>query len=306
MKDIKISLHQVFELLSDAVIVIDRHGQIDYANHASTILFGYTEPELLGMPLSLLLPEELRSRHTDLVSAFQNAEHALAMGARPILHGQNKMGQKIPLSVSLSRLDLDEARYTLAVVRDASGFHDHLSAVSYLADSDPLTGLANRRPLSAMIRQAIAADQRFALLFIDLRRFKPFNDRYGHHVGDEVLKIVARRLLKFSQDSDLIARFGGDEFVVLAQKFDHPKALRDFAKDVAHGVTAPFTIDNLTAAVEVNIGGAIFPMAGRTETELLIAADTQMYLAKQSDEHCRIAGFPDVTGHQTKEAEKSA
>ncbi|GLH78945.1 GGDEF domain-containing protein [Bradyrhizobium sp. SSBR45G] len=155
---------------------------------------------------------------------------------------------------------------------------------------DPLTGLNNRAGLidalqSRLTRKAIA-DQSFALLYLDLDGFKPVNDTFGHAAGDELLKIVAATLRQIVSPADVIARIGGDEFVVLASDpaIDHALALGERIIDV---MTAPLTLPGGTRVnIGMSIGIAAAPDHGNDPESLLFAADAALYEAKSSGKSC--------------------
>lgn len=154
---------------------------------------------------------------------------------------------------------------------------------------DNLTLLNNRESFNAkldeMISEGSRYDKPFALLFIDLDNFKQINDEYGHLVGDQILRSVGSRLNVFNRGSDYVARFGGDEFVLLAPNIAELTHLSQLARikfDVISGAyaveTAQQSVKNII--VEASIGGAIFGLHGKTANELLKSADEAMYKAK--------------------------
>ena len=155
-----------------------------------------------------------------------------------------------------------------------------------LARHDPLTGLPNRRLLAAGLRAAILDAQRYApgylVLVIDLDRFKPINDLYGHPAGDIVLCSVANRLRRAVREHDMVARLGGDEFAVVARAMtkDHAEAARELAMRILATIRAPIVIGSARVEVDASIGIAYCPRDGTTAEGLLRAADIAMYRAK--------------------------
>jgi diguanylate cyclase (GGDEF)-like protein/PAS domain S-box-containing protein len=276
------ALGDLFDVLPDAVIIVDREGNIVLANRAIQRVFGYRPDELIGGPLDRLLPERHRAQHRLRVASFRAHGHATAMGSRPLLYALAKSGAEIPVSISIANFDLEGERYSVAVIRDASGVSDSLGEAIAQAETDALTGIGNRLHLSRCMRERIAGRQPFALLFIDLTRFKPFNDRHGHRVGDEVLRLVARRLQAMVRAHDVAARVGGDEFVLLLDGVEDRGPLARRAADIAATLEQPFRFDHITGSVGANFGGALFPADGRDEAELLQVADRRMYRAKKS------------------------
>lgn len=151
---------------------------------------------------------------------------------------------------------------------------------------DPLTGLPNRTKLDQEITRSIARARRsqdgFALHFIDLDRFKPINDEWGHESGDKVLQQIAQRLNEIVRSADLVARIGGDEFVVLQAGVKDTASTAEFAQRVAAAVREPIRLDDeRTASVGCSIGLAFFPKDGTTPAALIRAADAAMYRAKE-------------------------
>ena len=164
-----------------------------------------------------------------------------------------------------------------------------------MAQQDPLTGLANRSLFSDRLKQTLALSQRnnlrFAQLFIDLDRFKPVNDRFGHGTGDLLLKGVASRMLGCVRASDTVARIGGDEFVVLLCEIDGAAGALAVAEKIRASLSEPFLIDGEHIRIGCCIGVAIYPEHGKNEIGLSAQADAAMYLAKQEGGHqIRLAG----------------
>jgi diguanylate cyclase (GGDEF)-like protein len=158
--------------------------------------------------------------------------------------------------------------------------------VLQLARYDSLTGLANRSLFMLRLEQALArppADQRaFALLFIDLDRFKTINDTLGHDAGDALLKAAARRLTELVRGEDLVARLGGDEFVVLLDDCSDPAVLSKVASRMVGVLGEPLRLQGRQVQVGASVGIAVSPADGRDASTLLKNADTAMYQAKSS------------------------
>jgi diguanylate cyclase (GGDEF)-like protein len=155
------------------------------------------------------------------------------------------------------------------------------------AQHDPLTGLPNRTQLeqrvTEMLERARARRTVLALLFIDLDGFKPVNDTHGHLIGDEVLKLLARRLHNSLRNSDIIARLGGDEFVAVVQLDGRRTSIADnLAAKLARSIAEPIIIDQQTFAITASIGIALFPRDGDDLAGLLATADSHMYEAKRA------------------------
>ncbi len=282
MLDALVTLAGILNVMPDAIIVVNGEGRIVFANAAVQDQFGYTAGELQRESLDCLIPVAHRRQHRSDLAAFREHGKPMIMTHRPVVYGLDKAGDEIPLSISIANFELEGEKYSIAVIRDGGDVQSEITQVTHQAETDPLTGIANRLVVSQKLESAIAAARPFGLLFLDLEKFKPFNDRYGHEVGDRVLQIVASRLQAMIRTNDLAARIGGDEFLLYLDQLRDNVILEQRAVAVAEGVTQDFHIDDLTGAIGVNIGGALFPRDGGSEDELLRVADRNMYRAKQS------------------------
>lgn len=276
------SLTAAMEILPDGLLIVDHRQRIVGCNRVAERIFGYGHGELLDKPLTVLLPASMRDAHEKHVADFASAGGGLRMEDRPILSGISKSGTRLPLSISISTIGEQEDRLFIAIVRDARSFDNTLEDAMLAAETDPLTQLGNRRYLSSTLEQYVKRDDApaLALLFLDLDRFKPLNDEYGHEVGDKVLGIVARRLRGSLRDNDICVRFGGDEFVVVVAEVQDAAALERIASKLHAKVTAPIHLGEVTASVGVSIGGVIGSPNGVGADTLVRQADAAMYRAK--------------------------
>src|SRR6202521_65845 len=155
----------------------------------------------------------------------------------------------------------------------------------YLANHDALTDLPNRNLLSDRIAQAVAqthrTGQRVAVLFLDLDRFKLINDSFGHPAGDDLLKIVAARILATVRETDTVARLGGDEFVVVVSNLTHAEDAGVMAKKILGTLSLPLVVAGRELHVTSSIGVSLYPEDGDTADALLRSADAAMYRAKE-------------------------
>jgi diguanylate cyclase (GGDEF)-like protein len=190
-----------------------------------------------------------------------------------------------------AREKLEESNRTLErkVVERTEELRRATDRAYHLAQHDALTGLPNRAFLSDRLRGVLAtADRhksRVALLFLDLDNFKRINDSLGHEVGDQLLQVVAERLLSLVPDTGMLARLGGDEFVVLVDDLRRGVELGEvanFAQDVIDLLRQPMTLQGHEVAVTSSIGVALYPDDGSTPAMLLKNADLAMYSVKES------------------------
>jgi diguanylate cyclase (GGDEF)-like protein len=176
------------------------------------------------------------------------------------------------------------------VLRDGARRRANEARLAERAERDPLTGLLNRAAFAAALNDRIDASRAdvsvFALAFVDLDRFKSINDRYGHQVGDAVLKRVADRLTANARERDVVARLGGDEFVVLlVGGGDGSHAIARIAAALA----APHGLGDVTLCVDASIGRAVYPADGTDAQSLLHAADLAMYRNKRTRSGLQLA-----------------
>ena len=284
MNDSLSAVADLFDVLPDAVIVVDGAGRIALANSTVHRVLGYTAVELVGQPLGRLIPENYRAQHERDLAQFRSQGQPRAMGSRPVLYALGKSGTEVPVSISISNLDIQGERFSVAVIRDASAVRDRLREAIVQAESDVLTGIGNRLHLSQRMQTLLTAGRPFGLLFLDLRQFKRLNDEHGHKIGDEVLRLVAKRIQALVRAQDVAVRFGGDEFVILFDLISDPQLLAARAAAIVESIAQPFRIDGVSGTIGANIGGAIHLRDGNTEEELLAVADRNMYRAKRSQQ----------------------
>lgn len=174
----------------------------------------------------------------------------------------------------------------IGIVRDITDEKAHEQRILHLAYHDALTGLPNRVYFRSRLEDALARARRHgslvALAFIDLDRFKPINDRHGHHVGDAVLVQVAARLRGSVRATDCVARLGGDEFVAVLEDVHGADEVPPLAHKLMDAIAAPLEAEGLRLDVGASIGVSVFPTQAGTPDELIAGADQAMYEAKRA------------------------
>lgn len=272
--------------LDEGLMITDPEGRILQINPAFTRITGYNEREALGRYASTLQsgvqgPQSFTRLWADLMHyGYWQGE----------FWNRHRNGQVYRQSLSISSMRNEHGDITsyIGVIRDVTREHKEQEQVRYQAQHDQLTGLPNRTLLVERLDQALKRAERkghsLALFFLDLNRFKPINDQYGHLAGDFILQTLGQRLLETMRASDTVARFGGDEFVVLAPEIEGHEGAITLATKLRDLVNAPFQWEGHSLEIRVSIGIAIYPDHGRTDDELLMAADTAMYAAKQQGE----------------------
>lgn len=276
--------NRVFEHASNGVMIINKKGMIERINPGFTILTGYTQDEVFGRsPCLLNSGRQNRTFYEDLWCRLNETGHW-----KGEVWNRGKDGRIYLESVSMSGIRDGDGHYShfVAFSSDVTQRQLEEERLSYLATHDALTGLLNRAQFGEHLRQAILRAKRkltrVALLFIDLDGFKQINDTLGHGMGDEVLKIVASRIRQSLRESDVIARFGGDEFTVVLEEITDPQDVARIAHNLVASIARPMDIDSTQARVTTSIGISFFPDHGAGPNELLQRADIAMYEAKGS------------------------
>lgn len=253
-------------------------------NPAFTAITGYTTEEMRGHSAYSLF------NWRDDPNFYQKMGEELQVRGewQGEIWSQRKDGAIYPawLRIAAIRDALGRATQYMAIFSDITRRKEAEQRLEYLASHDPLTGLPNRawfnQQLQQLIDHARAMDQRVAVLFVDLDRFKPVNDQFGHAVGDQLLCQVAKRLLGCVRASDGVARLGGDEFVMaLSGRLHEIAGIRSVADKVLTALAAPFRIQEQEILISASIGISLFPDDSGAAAELLEYADQALYQAKQ-------------------------
>lgn len=268
----------------DGILFISDSGAIMLANDALCNLAGYKSHELVGQSVEIFLPADLRRLHAQSRWAYvENPKHRpmATLGELTLLR---KDGTTLPVEIALSRVADAFESGTIAFVRDASEAKKSQRQLQLQATHDELTGLGNRRSFTQQLNQALLQADRtghqLALLLLYLDGFKSVNDSFGHLVGDKLLVTIAKTLKTHVRASDVVARVGGDEFVVLLRDIEKlPDAVVAANKLVA-ALSLDRMIDNVSIKTGCSLGIAMYPKDARDAEALIRCADLAMYQAK--------------------------
>ena len=256
-------------------IAFHRDGIVTDANPPLCEMLGYTLAEVRGRRAIDFVAPDQRAHVQGVLDGGQDLTYESAV--------IRKDGKRIPVELIGRTLVYGDEKLRMSVVRDLRDRHAAQARIHHLAHHDALTGLPNRMSfmerLGQQIERARAANTSLALLFVDLDHFKRVNDSLGHLIGDRLLQTVAARISACLRAGDVVARFGGDEFIVLLDD-----AARDDVAQVAHkllrAIELPVDAEGRDLSVTPSVGIAMFPHDGTTPTELIKNADTAMYIAK--------------------------
>jgi diguanylate cyclase len=268
-----------FRTLADGAfegLVVHRGGKIVDANAAARRLFGLPENPT-GQSIQDWF-ENSPGEQTRMWAVSVDGDTAEFTLRRP--DGSTFPAEICRRSILLS----DGMAGELFAIRDLTARKESEARIAHLALHDPLTDLPNRRFFLELAQKTISLSHRngdgFALFTLDFDDFKLVNDMHGHLAGDELLRIAAQRITTTLRDADVAARFGGDEFAVLANCPTGPKGTAVLAERLLEALQAPVRIGGAEVAVSVSIGIALFPNDGATVEDLLRNSDTAMYRAK--------------------------
>lgn len=291
-----IKSHKILEMAAEGIVSIDTGGKLLSFNRAAQKIFGYSEAEVIGKNVSLLMPPPHRDNHDEYLSRYLQTGQAHVIGKTRELQGRRKDGMPFPMELSVTEVKFGDAHFFTAVLRDISEQKLALKRIEQLAHYDELTHLPNRSLLYDRLGQAITMAKRnrsnIALMYIDLDGFKTVNDTMGHHMGDLLLVQTAERLRLCVRESDTLARIGGDEFTILLNDTHERENVEMVAQKVINSIDQPFYLEGHATHIGASIGIARYPDDAPTRGTLLIVADKAMYAAKAAGKNTYRFGTP--------------
>ncbi|MGH8728899.1 MAG: PAS domain S-box protein, partial [Burkholderiales bacterium] len=284
LKESEQRFRDVVNAAGEYIWEVDAQWNYTYASERVERTLGYNEHELIGRSFFSLMPEGEANRVRDWFrekvpegQSFRYLEHKTRTKYGDVIWQQVS---GVPILGAHSRAS--GYRGTALDITDRKRAE---ARIEYLATRDALTDLPNRMLLNDRVEQAIVNAHRnfesFALLFIDLDRFKTINDSLGHHFGDQLLKQVAERLLHCVRERDTVARPGGDEFVIAIYDLKNSQDAGHIAQKILNSLSQPFTIENNVLNTSCSIGISTYPSDGEDVPTLMRNADTAMYHAKE-------------------------
>ncbi len=268
----------------DGVVLADTAGTIVGWNAAAERMFGYTEPEVSGRPLTLLMPERFHEAHQAGLGRLARGGPPSVLGTVLELVGRRQDGTEFPLELSLSTWTVAGAACFSGIVRDITGRKRAEEALAQDAFHDSLTGLPNRSllldRLGAVLSRLARRPSVAAVLLIAIDNFKVVTDSLGHSAGDRLLVQVAERLRAVTRMADTLARFGGDEFALLCDDLGERGQASLVAERIRALTRDPFVVDGRQVHLSVSVGIRFAEAPDRRPEELLRDADAAMHRAK--------------------------
>lgn len=287
------ALRSLIEHCDDAVILLDAAQRITWSNAAATRLLRCDRAAVIGQAFPALFAERHRRFAANAMTRFlRGATTARTLGGIDSeLRGCRADGSEFVPEFSMVRTEDVETPVIMVFLRDRTAWHDREQALDNLAHTDSLTGALNRRGFTDAANAVLDASMpgtTNALLIVDIDNFKAVNDTYGHPAGDVVITTVVARVSERCRGPDLIARWGGEEFIVLLQGAD-AGAARDMSERIRRGISdTPIRTSGTGHHVGLTASIGISIMRGRERTlEALIAgADEALYRAKTAGGDC--------------------
>lgn len=277
-------LDRIINVSPMMIYTMNDNGVYTLVNNQYAALFGFSAAEMLGRH-ALHATNDIPATHYHLKlhrSILLSQESTTYEDKQTLANGDVRWYR-----VTKQPIDSIEGKgkEILMVATDITEIKENQAIIEHQANHDELTGIGNRKYFKTVVEQAIEQtdqdNEGFALMFLDLDRFKYVNDTFGHDAGDKLLIDVSKRIKAVINDRDNVFRFGGDEFTVLAYFNDDRQEITDLAKNIIQTLTKPYTFNNHNFIVTASIGISLYPKHSQTINELTKYADLSMYQAKQ-------------------------
>lgn len=279
-------LETILDTAAESIITFNEEGIIENINLAAEKLFGYDQADIVGQNLMLIIPAEIMDGRDDYIDHFMQHGIQRFIGQESEITGRHKNGSWLPLALKISAIGIDGHTLYTGLVADISERKAMLEHLKHMAEHDGLTGLYNRsffkNELDTVSEQIRRSDNRqCALLYIDLDNFKYVNDTMGHAAGDRLLIEVSEILGKRVRKSDLLSRFGGDEFIVLLVDTTADKAYQVAESFRTNLTNYQFMHEGHQVDIHCSIGVAQLTPENFLPEDVMSQADLACHLAKK-------------------------
>jgi diguanylate cyclase (GGDEF)-like protein/PAS domain S-box-containing protein len=274
---------QVFQSTLEGIMVTNTRNVIESVNPAFTQITGYLAHEAIGKTPALISS----GKHDAAFYKKMHEEISSKGHWQGEIWNRRRNGEIYPewLTINAVRDDAGQVVNYVGVFSDITKRKAAEEQMLFLAHHDGLTSLPNRglfvERLSHAIARAHRTQDKMALMFLDIDHFKQINDTLGHHVGDQLLQLVARRLTACVREGDTVARLGGDEFTVILESITQPGDVPPIAQKIIAALAQPMLLDGQELVVTASIGISLYPHDSEEPDELIKCADAAMYAAKK-------------------------
>jgi diguanylate cyclase (GGDEF)-like protein/PAS domain S-box-containing protein len=293
IEDITRSYELILAAAANGICGVDGQQKISFANPAALDMLGYELEEILYRPYREIFKASMPGTDdfdTDCCPFFEDS-----ISLEPFEYDElrllKKDGTSFPVDCRATPI-IEGRKFTGAVLvfQDVTERQQAAEMIRFMANHDSLTSLPNRNLCNRRLPQALSLakrqDRKICLLFIDLDRFKPINDKYGHAIGDKVLLEVAERLKKMLRASDSVCRMGGDEFVILLESTPTVEGAENVAQRTIDLLNEPIEVEGHQCSIGASIGISVFPDDCQDADTMLQHADIAMYEAKKKGRNC--------------------
>ncbi|HOQ24627.1 MAG TPA: EAL domain-containing protein [Bacillota bacterium] len=293
MRESEERYYTLFEHSPDAIFLFEmkNNGEdwpIIDCNEAACRMNGYTREELIGQDVTILNYEK-NERDKQFRREYYQLLRRVKTHRQEFLH-MRKDGTVYPIETVSNLITLGGKEVLLGIDRDITERKRAEKTIRHQAYHDLLTGLPNRALFNDRLTLSLAHAHRvsavLAVLFLDLDRFKYVNDTFGHEVGDRLIQNIAGRLLSCVREGDTVARFGGDEFILLLPQVARGEDVAKVAKDILESFRQPFLMNDMELFITTSIGIALYPNDGDDPEKLLKNADAAQRQAKNEGGNC--------------------
>jgi two-component system, cell cycle response regulator len=281
LKESEERFRNIAETAVDAIILADGNGNIIFWNTSSQSIFGYSREEIMGKPLTLLMPDQYRGDHQRGMQRLASTGESKYFGRISEMQGLRKDGSVFPIELSVSMWKTDDGRVFSAIIRDISRRKRLENELEIMATTDKLTQTFNRTKFYKVVKNEFERAKRYghplSMVMFDIDHFKRINDTYGHSVGDYVLQTLTRIVSENLREIDYLIRWGGEEFIIIAPETELKRA-EVLAERIRRAVES-YRFDH-AGSVTISLGVAQYT-ADDNEDAFVKKADDAMYLAKK-------------------------
>ncbi|NEZ46887.1 diguanylate cyclase [Clostridium niameyense] len=260
----------IVESSSNAVIIRNIYGRFLYFNNSACNLFGYTEEEMRRLNVRDIIP------YNENIEMYYPIEDKFLEKVYRKKDGTNFYTEEV-----CKFINMEGEVAIISYIKDITEIKKFRDETSHMAYFDGLTDLPNRNRFYREINNELKENKCFAIIFLDLDKFKNINDMYGHCIGDKILCVVSSRIKNILKKGDIIARFGGDEFIILLKNIKDKCKVKKVVLKILESFKEDINLDGENINVKISIGISFFPDDGQDIKTLIDNADKAMYKAKK-------------------------